>query len=323
MPNTLPMSTGGGSDGSSRVKKHLRAAAPWLVATAILAYFATTVPLQEATDALQRVSVVPFLLLAVAYVAAQLTTDALSLWTGFRVALATESVSYRDVLVMRGASYLLTLIHFGAGQGGVAYFLHRYRGITIARAASALILTTGAFLLVIVTAAAAGLAAGAVPAYTELRIVAYGLIAAVPGYLAIIAMRPAFLTRWALLRPLFDAGVVGTLSVVCARCLHVAVLIATHFVTMRLFGIDVPISAALAGLPVVFMVGAIPVSPSGLGTSQAAAMALFASYAPGADADAQRAVVLAYSLSLQIIASTLVACIGVVSLRLLTRSKPF
>src|SRR5438045_3554011 len=45
--------------------------------------------------------------------------------------------------MIRGATYLLAIIHYGVGQGGMAYFLHRRRGVPLARSAGAVMLTMG------------------------------------------------------------------------------------------------------------------------------------------------------------------------------------
>ena len=62
-----------------------------------------------------------------------------------------------------------------------------------------------------------------------------------------------------------------------------------HGQALRLFGIEIPFLPLLAFLPVVFLVGALPVTVAHLGTSQAAWIFFFSRYAPEAD-------LLAYSL---------------------------
>jgi uncharacterized membrane protein YbhN (UPF0104 family) len=133
-----------------------------------------------------------------------------------------------------------------------------------------------------------------------------------------IALRPRFLADRSLLRPLFEAGVVGTLEVAGARAAHTGILIAGHWLAMGLFGIDVPVADAIARLPVIFVIGSLPVSPSGLGTTQAAAVTLFAGYAPGASEAAREAAVLAYSLAFQVLGVVAMAAWGLVGLRRVT-----
>ncbi len=62
-----------------------------------------------------------------------------------------------------------------------------------------------------------------------------------------------------------------------------------HKYALTLFGIDIPLLRLLTFLPLVFMIGALPVTVAHLGTSQAAWIFFFKDYAPEAD-------LLAYSL---------------------------
>jgi len=254
-------------------------------------------------------------------VAAVLLADSLALWLAFRASLPGTPLRLADCTLIRGASYLLATLSWGAGQGGLIWLLRRRHGVPLAAGAGAVFLASGAFLVVVAAVVGAGLAAGAVPDYPELRWTALLLLGGVPVYLGVIALRPAWLRDRALLRPLFDAGVAGTAAVTAARAVHTALLVASHFAALRLFGIDVPPEAALARLPVLFLVGALPVAPAGLGTSQAAAVTLFADYAPGDTSDAQAAAVLAYSLSYHVISTVLVSAIGIGCLRRATRGS--
>jgi uncharacterized membrane protein YbhN (UPF0104 family) len=310
----------GADTGESRPSRW-RTWAPWVVAAAILGYIFASVPRSEVADAFERVSLWKLGVLVVVYAAGLLLADSLAMWVAFRQAIADRKLGYGAVVRMRGASYLLALVNYGAGQGGIVYFLREHHGVKISRGAAAVLLASGAFVLVIALAVGVGLLGGAVPDRPELRYIALAVVGALPAYLAVIAFRPAFLAKRAFLAPLFDAGIMGTLRVSAARAIHLGVLIAGHWAAMWLFGIEVPTAVALAQLPVVFLVAAVPISPSGLGTTQAAAITLFTSYAAGATDAAREASVLAYSLSFHFAGTAAVAAIGLVCLRLIASDK--
>ncbi len=298
----------------------LRRLLPWAVAIGILGYLFATTPLNDIRDAVARTSLPLLILVATVYTVALLSADSFSMWIGFREAIPATPLRFGAVLVIRGASYLLAILSYSAGQGGIIYFLKRYHGIKLGPAAGAVLLTTGAFVIVLALLVGGGMLAGAVPERAELHLVAGAVVASVPAYLVLVALRPRFLTRWSLLRPLFDAGVGGTLRVAGGRLLHATALVLGHWTVLRLFGVEVPLLDATVRLPVLFLVAALPISPAGLGTTQAAAITLFASYAPDATAAARHARVLAYSLSLQFISTLVVALIGLYFLRRLTGS---
>lgn len=299
----------------------VRRVLPWLVAVAILALLLLRVPADALGDALERTSLPLLAALAVGFVSLTLAADSLALWIAFRRAIPGARLGLGLTAVTRGASYLLQLVSYGAGQGGIVWFLRRHAGVTVAAGAGAVMLATGVFLIVIAAAVGLGLGMGAVPDRPELRWLAVVVAAGIPVYVGVIWLRPAPLARLGLLKPLFDAGVIGTAQVAAARGLHTAVLVGGHLAAMRLFGIDVPVGAAVAGLPVVFLIASLPIAPSGLGTTQAAAVTLFAQYAPGATPAAQEAGVLAYSLAFQVLGSAVMAAYSLACLRLLDRAK--
>ena len=296
-----------------------RRTAPWLVVIAILGYLFAEIPISEVKEALSPVSLPLLLGLALVSVVCILAADSFALWVAFRETLPPPVLSYPTAIRLRGASYLFTLVHYGVGQGSLVYFLRRHFGVPLGAGGASVILATGAFLLVIALMMGIGIVTGAIPEIAEMRLFGIAVIAAVPIYLLVIATQPRLLSRWQIFRGLVDAGVSGTLRVGCARTLHIAVLVAAHWLVMRLFGIDIPVQTALLRLPVVFTIAALPIAPSGLGTSQLAAIALFSQYAPGETKSEQNAAILAYSLGFQVISMGVVAIIGTISLRLLRR----
>jgi hypothetical protein len=292
---------------------------PWVVAAAILGYLLATTPVAEVADAVAATSLWRLALLAAVFVLAVLVADGLAVWLAVRAGVGAGLVRARDAIGVRGASYLLALLSYGAGQGGIVYLLRQHCRVPVAAGAGAVLLASGALLAVVAAAVAAGLVAGAVPERPALPLVAAAVLAAVPIYAAVVWLRPAVLVRRAFLRPLFTAGLAGAAQVAAARAVHLGVLVAGHFLAMRLFGIHLPPEAALARLPVLFFIASLPIAPSGLGTTQAAAVALFAPYAPGETEAAQQAQVLAYSLSFHVLGGAATAAVGLASLARLSR----
>lgn len=303
----------------SRTGEKLRALGPWLVATATLAWLFHMVPFAQLRTAIAGVSLPLFAGLVVLYVGCTLMADSAAVWATFRRSLPDVPLRLGEVLRLRAASYLLAVIHYGAGQGGIAWFLKSRHGVPVARAAGAVMLTTGVNAIMVAGSAALGVMLGGAPSAPGLRALVLGLGCGMPAYLAVIAARPRFLAKLSVLRPLFDAGIGGHMAIAAARLPHIAVLLAGNYAAMRLFGIHPPVGEALALLPIVFIVAVLPISPSGLGTAQATAVALFSPFAPGADPQARQAAVLAYSLGLQFGALVVQAVVGVVALRAVYR----
>jgi hypothetical protein len=233
--------------------------------------------------------------------------DSFAIWKTFGWFLAR--MSFSDVLLVRGATYLLAAINYNVGQGAIVYFVHRTAGVPILRGVATVLLILGTNVLALLFLATAGLAiAHDVPrAVAVLVAVAWGGLAI---YVAFVAVRP----RWLAGRPIFDvllgAGIAGHARALAVRIPHIAALLTFQISMLRAFGVAIPLMDALATLPVVFLIAVLPISVQGLGTTQAAMIYFFARYAPG-NPQAQQAAVLAASLVGQVISLTLQAVLGI------------
>jgi hypothetical protein len=228
-------------------------------------------------------------------------------------AAPSAQLSFTDVLLVRGATYLLAAINYNVGQGAIVYFVHRVARVPVVRGVATVLLIMGINVLALLFLATFGLAvAPAVPHALKLIVaVAYAGLAV---YVAAVLAKP----RWLASRPLFDvllgAGLGGHARALAVRLPHIAILFAFQIVMLRGFGVAVPIIQAIAALPVVFFIAVLPISVQGLGTTQAAMIYFFARYAPG-DSHAQQAAVLAASLVGQVCTLSFQAVLGVACLK--------
>jgi len=248
---------------------------------------------------------------SLALVAAIYLCDAFAIWKTFGWFVAR--MSFSDVLLVRGATYLFAAINYNVGQLAIVYFVHKTTGVPVVRGIAAVLLIMGTNVLALLFLATAGLvAAPAVPHAlpTTLAVAYAGLVV----YVVALVMRPGWLAR----RPVFDvllgAGLGGHMRALAVRLPHVAALFAFQIALFRAFHVAIPVFDALAALPIVFLIAALPVSVLGLGTTQAAMIYFFARYAPG-EGSAREAVVLAASLVGQAVALGVQSLIGAVCLQ--------
>jgi hypothetical protein len=237
--------------------------------------------------------------------------------TGVCLRIAGEPRPFGALTLVRGATYLLGLLNYALGQGGIGLYLHR-TGVRAVRGTGIVL-----FLLIVnFGALAAAAALGIVWGGRELaglRGTAIGILAAGAVYLGVIALRPAFLARREVLAPLFEAGPLGHLAALAGRMPHLLLLILGHWGAMWIWGIRVPPGQALARMPAVILASVVPLSPSGLGTVQATQLLLFAPYAPAASTAAREAAVLSYSLAFTFLGLLSQALTGAVCLAALRR----
>jgi hypothetical protein len=247
---------------------------------------------------------------ALACVIALYICDSFAIWKIFGWFLTR--MSFTDVLLVRGATYLLAAINYNVGQGAIVYFVHRNAGTTIMRGVATilLVLGTNVLALLFLTTGMLPVAPNIPSAVKVLVIVAWGGLAL---YVAMVAIRPRWLDR-PLFEVLLNAGLGGHLRALAVRIPHIASLIIFQFALLRGFDIRVPLVDAAAMLPVVFLVAVLPISVQGLGTTQTLMVYFFAGYAQG-DQASREAAVIAASLVGQAISFGFQALLGVACLK--------
>jgi hypothetical protein len=273
------------------MKKRLVRLLAWAVTAGILFLLFRKIPFHDVVAAARGAAgwTVPaaFFFGFVIYLA-----DSFAIWKTFGWFLAQLSLT--DVLLVRGATYLLAAINYNVGQGAIVYFVHRVARVPVIRGVATVLLIMGINVLALLFLATFGLvAAPAVPHAVKVIVaVAYAGLAV---YVAAVIAKP----RWLASRPLFDvllgAGLGGHARALLVRLPHIAILFVFQIVMMRGFGVAVPILQAAAALPVVYLIAVLPISVQGLGTTQATMIYFFARYAAG-DTHAQQAAVLTASL---------------------------
>ena len=287
----------------------LRAAA-WIVTAGLLGLLLWRTPFSQVVAATRSAApwMVPvtLLMLLAIYVA-----DSLAIWKTFGWFLAP--LSFAQILIVRGATYLLAAINYSVGQGAIVYFVHRATGAPVLRGVGTVLLIMGVNVLALMFLTTAGLAiAPDVPRslYVVITVAYIGLAI----YLVAVIARP----RWLSSRPIFDvllaAGLRGHLKALLVRLPHIAVLIAYQTIVLRAFGVRVPVVAAITSLPVVLFIAVLPISVQGIGTTQAAMVFFFARYGTG-DETTRQAAVLAESLVTQAIALGFQSLLGLGCLR--------
>jgi hypothetical protein len=263
---------------------------PWLVAAAALAWVFHAVRWADLAEAFHHVPVGRYIAASALLLFANCAADTMAMY--FTFGWFGVKLPYRELFVVRAATYLLAVVQYYVGQAAIIGYLNARRRVPGWRATGFILFISGINMGVLVLLAAAGLATGDTPVHW-LRWVPIGVGAGALAYAGVLVWKPRFLLRFQLLAPLFEMGVRGHLKATAVRLPHVLVLIVWHFLALRWFGVQVPPMVALVYLPAVFFAAALPVSVQGLGLSQAAAIYFFAAYSPSGNA-----AVLAYSLAM-------------------------
>lgn len=266
---------------------------PFLVAAALLTWVFTTIDWGEFVAAIARTNILGYAAFGVAFTLVLLLADAYATSRVYRAVVA--EVSTADIFVVRGASYLPTMLNYHVGIAWMTWFMAKVKGASLWRMSGAtLIVYATTFGALYVLGVAGALLAGERVAGLVPVVVGIGVAAIM--YLAVLAWKPAFLTKRQLLAPLFETGVKGQLVLFAQRLPHVAVLFVGTWVPFEFFGVDIPIEQAFALIPVLLLVLAFPIAPQGFGTRDAVALFLLTGFYDGTP-EAARAAIAASTIS--------------------------
>jgi hypothetical protein len=238
--------------------------------------------------------------------------DCFAIWKTFGWFVAR--LSFREVLVVRGATYLLALVNYTVGQGAIVYFVNRSRGVPLLRGTAAVLLIMGINILLLLLFASVGLliAPDLPPALRRIMLGAYVALAV---YLVLLVLRPRWLTSRPIFDVLFAAGLSGHLRALLVRIPHISVLMVFTYTSLSAFGVHVPVAQAILYLPVIYFISVLPIAVMGLGTTQAALIYFLSGYVPGATPAAAKAAIVAASLGAQAVALVVQATLGAFCIR--------
>lgn len=275
----------------------LKTIVPWLVAAAIFAYLFHEYPPPKVWKSLTYVNLLPFLGFSLFYfffiylVDAAVTRSILSRFT--------RRVSLKDVILARGVTYLIMVISYPASQAGFAYYFKRRYKIPIFEVLSTFLFIMFVDLWWIVTLAFAG-------SFFQQRVVAgvdlsrlvfttalvfYGV------YIVWLAfwrrwpdkgfwkfVTPRFIERQRK-RKIFDlfekAEIKDYLRTAAMRIPIHFTIIVSMYVVVRTFGCHISFNQILCNIPIIFLIGTLPITPGGLGTSNALMVELLKGHITG------------------------------------------
>ncbi len=285
---------------ASRIK-HL---IPWLVAAAIFVYLFHLYPPSQVWEALKYVNLLAFAAFSLFYFFFIFVIDS---WVMQRVITKfSHEVRFRDIFAARGATYLIMVLNYPASQAAFAYYLKRKYGIPIFQALGIFIFIVVIDLMWIITLALAG------SLFQEYDIAGVDLVhivrtVAAVAYIALFLWL-AFWRRWPekligrhVSVPLLDrlrrrkvfhifdrACVKDYLVTALQRTpIHFTIIISMYVVLLT-FDAHIPFTKILGNVPIVFFIGTLPITPGGLGTTNALMVELLHGYLTGPIFDSGR-----------------------------------
>ena len=262
---------------------------PLVLTVAIFVVIFSRIPFGRLVDGLSHARLLPFLALMGTFSVVFFAIDTLVLTTMVR--WFHGPLAYRDLLPVRAATYIVSIVNTQLAQGALALYIHRRFMTPLAEIAG----TVAVLILLEVTQLVLFATAGILMFPSEVPPGSLYGPAALAAVWAVflLALRGPWSGRFAetaLLRTFRSATPGQLLFVLVLKSSTFLLALLVHSLALPLFGIHIPTLRLLAFLPIVFMVAALPLTVAHLGTSQAAWIYFFNDYAPEAD-------LLAYSLA--------------------------
>lgn len=197
-------------------------------------------------------------------------------------------VEYRELLPVRASTYVVALFNTNAARGALALYLSRRLRAPFLQLGSTvifLVLTEYTHLVGWATLGIVGYRSEVtrqllwVPPLVALFWLFFLLYARL-GVTPSRAIRWLLAPReWSLFRTFRLAPLRRYPQIVLLRAPMFFFSLCVHYLAARTFGIEIPFGAMLTFLPVIFMLGALPITVAHLGTTQAAWIFFFSAYA--------------------------------------------
>ena len=203
-------------------------------------------------------------------------------------------IRYRELLPVRASTYIVSIINTQLAQAALALYLNRRFRTPLGEITSTvilLILLEATNLIFFATVGSVAFPGGTPAVFFALPVVLaliwIAVVRIARGGLGALGRRAG---GNVLLSTFRKVRLRQGLAILALKGSVFFLSLLVHAQALTFFGIDIPVLPLLAFLPIVYLVAALPVTVAHLGTSQAAWIFFFGSYAAEAD-------LLAYSLA--------------------------
>lgn len=278
--------------GQTRPKPLWRRALPFVGLVVVLGYLVATADLDGVRAAMARADLgIVAVVLVVGTLVTWLLDSACLVWLARRtLGPRAAGLALRDVAPVKAWSYVLNIINYNAATVGMGWVVSRRVGVGFLEATAGLAVLSyldliGLSLLVVLGFVSAPGLLDVVPALQGwLQAVVVAVFAGALVSLLALQSRwrgPALLERVRALpvvRPLTRLTPTQTLAGVVARAAFVGCYVAIAMGLMVAMGMAPELGKLLVFVPVLTVVGVVPLSVSGIGTTQVLMRTLYASF---------------------------------------------
>jgi hypothetical protein len=259
------------TESSTTPRRWWRALLPPLLTATIFVLIFRKIPFDAFVAALAHADFKGFFLALLPFSFVYFALDTVVLW--YVVRWFHGKVSLSDLVPVRAVDYLLSILNHRLSQGAMAVYLARRVSASLLEIASSILFLDFLQKTHLILWASVGmlLVSERLPPALLLAPVAVVLVWFV--FLGYVQGRFAFIGRflkapnWQLLRTFRLARPEHYLAVLALKAPLLLLAVVAHGYAIRSFGFEIPFTRLLATLPIIFIVGALPINVARLGTT--------------------------------------------------------
>ena len=265
----------------SRLRTWIERLAPYVITAVVVVAILRRYPIGGIAASMARGHVVPMIALALALACTLLPL--VSAWDSVVLRSCFPAIAYLDVLRGKAGTSVLLVLGYAFGSGGYGVWIARTTGCGARLATGAVLYVIASDLCAVSTVAIAPVWLVGFDAAAALRIAA-PLVATLVVLVVLVGGRVGshdvtgpgrIFDPWRLVPP--SRGLLQ----IAGRCFNIALIVAATWAGARVFGLDVPFGAMAIYMPVILLVGSLPVNVGVLGPVQAVWLLAFRPWAPG------------------------------------------
>lgn len=282
----------------SKTSQRLKQIIPWLIAGLIFFFLFRKIPPLEVLKTIWAANIPLFIFYSVSYVIVVMLIDCAALQWG--ISRFSTKVTFGETLIMRGATYLLMMVNYNLGQGGMAFYLKRTHKAPLFKTLGAIFYLTLIDLALLFGAAILAIKMGHMntssfvlgPTILKgsslffILLLAWILFWKLADHPFIKNCRRFKPLDWLCHRPLFFAFKESSLTdygiAILLRTPTIFSVLLSFYLWSDAFRSPIPFSSIVLYAPIILLVGTLPITPGGVGMVQALCITLFKDKIAGA-----------------------------------------
>jgi uncharacterized membrane protein YbhN (UPF0104 family) len=258
---------------------------PWVATVGIGVYLVVAHDIERVKDAIAAAPMMKLLPFWVVSVGVVYLADVGCLHSLFR--RTGQRASFAELRVVKGASYLLNIINYNAAVGGIAVVLARRKGRPILEYISTMLMLSTIDLVGLSIYTLTGIAfLDTWPDVVDVEVVAMIAGTLVVGYLGGLVywcggwdfLILGRMRSWTVFHAFRVTRLADHAILVAQRAGFMGLYFLIHYFSLDLFGIPIPWTELLVYNAVITIVGGLPISIAGLGTTQVVTIALYSAH---------------------------------------------